>query len=468
MKPEKRWIALFCILVSIWLIAVSSTLYQWMSGLSPLVNTDINLYYFTLPLLSIYLFYAIHTVFVSCVYLVTFSKVKNHQLKKIIESRKRSNDLLSIYNRCIQDSTLTNDLCSIIIPSRNEEGVIGKTVRHCLLQTHYNIEVIVICHNCDDRTFYDAQVQDDRVRVFNLSTKESGKGIALNEGVKRAHGKYILILDSDAMLSRDFIETALPLFDDNCSAVQGRYIPSNRDYNLVTRLLSLEGDLWSTPYMTVRSLLSQQVFLGGTGYIIRTDVLNDVGNFTNHMVDDFELSCRLLKKKHKIVFAPHSIDYDEKPPTFEIMIRQRARWAKGFISLLKSRVLEPTDVLGNIYWLGPIATFSSLLILLIAGYNAVYNMVFGYYPFVYAFVPLQFWFVLIGTVIAMQCLILVKQYGARGLKYAAYLPIYNLFSIYSFAALIKGLFVMSWQNTKTLHGFVTNREREQIERQAMV
>jgi biofilm PGA synthesis N-glycosyltransferase PgaC len=459
--------ALFCILLSLWLISVSSTLYQWVFGLSPLVDSSINLYYFTLPLLSIYFFYFFVSIFISSVYLVTIGKVKNHQLQRIIESRKIEN--LINENKSIQHSNFASELCTIIIPSRNEESVIGKTVRHCLLQTHRNIEVIVICHNCDDTTFHEAQVvKDNRVRAFDLRTKETGKGIALNEGVKRANGKYILILDSDAMLSRDFIETALPLFEDNVAAVQGRYVPSNRNYNTVTRLLALEGDLWSTPYMTARSLFGQKVFLGGTGYIIRTDILNEVGNFTNHLVDDFELSCRLLKKKHKIAFAPLSTDYDEKPPTFEIMIRQRARWAKGFISLLKRRVLEPTDILGNIYWLAPISTLSTLLILLIAGYNSIYDILFGYFPYVYAYISLQLWFILVGTMLATQCLILVKQYGTRGLKYAVYLPIYNMFSIYAFAAFIKGLLVKSWQNTKTLHGFVSSIEREQIERQEIV
>ena len=71
-------------------------------------------------------------------------------------------------------------------------------------------------------------MEDNRVRAFDLRTNEAGKGIALNEGVKRANGKYILILDSDGMLSRDFIEKALPLFDGNNAAIQGRYVPSNQ------------------------------------------------------------------------------------------------------------------------------------------------------------------------------------------------------------------------------------------------
>ncbi len=472
MKQEKRWMVLFYFMVTLWVVSVGSTLAQWIYGISPLVDTNISLFYITLPLLSIYLFYFFVTIFIFCVYLIGYNKVKNYQLRKITKAREQlkspthNEKILQSFHLTTSKSNHTfDDLCSIIIPSRNEENVIGNTVRHCLLQTYQNIEIIIICHNCDDRTFYEAQVNDIRVKAVDFRTKESGKGVALNEGLKRANGKYILVLDSDAMLSRDFIETAIPLFDDNYAAVQGRYVPSNRDYNFVTRLLALEGDLWSTSYMTARSFLGQGVFLGGTGYIVRADVLSEVGDFTNHLVDDFELSCRLLKKKHKIAFAPLSIDYDEKPPTFDIMIRQRARWAKGFISLLKRRVLRPTDILGNIYWLGTVATMSSFLILLIAAYNAVYDVLFGYYPYIYAFVPLQTWFLLIGSIMSMQCLVLVKQYGLKkGLKYSRDLPAYNLFSIYAFAALLKAFFVRSWQNTKTSHGFVTDKERERIEK----
>ena len=142
------------------------------------------------------------------------------------------------------------------------------------------------------------------------------------------------------MLSRDFIEKAIPVFDYGYVAVQGRYMPSNRGYSFITKLLGIEGDLWSTPYSTTRALLDQRCGLGGTGYIIKKDILMEVGGFANHLVDDYELTCRVLKKKYRIGFAPLCINYDEKPPNLEIMLRQRARWAKGFLDLLKHNVIE--------------------------------------------------------------------------------------------------------------------------------
>jgi cellulose synthase/poly-beta-1,6-N-acetylglucosamine synthase-like glycosyltransferase len=459
MQSEKRWLVLFCVLASLWVISLTSTLYQWIGGYTPLTGSDISLFYLTLPLLSIIFFYTFVSIFVFSFYLLTFNKARDYQLRKINEG----SNIIVIKNNTPVQNYAEDDLCSIIIPASNEESVIRKTVYHCLLQTHRNIEVLVICHNCSDGTFSEAQVQDNRVKAFDFKTSEGGKGIALNEGVKRANGKYILILDSDGILSRDFIEKALPLFDDYYAAVQGRYVPSNRNHSFVTKLLALEGDLWSTPYMTVGSMIGKEVFLGGTGYIIRKDVLNEIGNFTNHLVDDFELSCRMLRKKHKTAFAPLSINYDEKPPSFDIMLRQRARWAKGFMNLLKKWELAPRNLLGMIYWLSPIATLSSLLMLLLIGFDAIYNILFGYYLYSYAYVPLQLWFALIGTIMFMQCMVLFKQYGAGGLKQAVYLPVYNLFSIYNLAALIKSFFVKSWTSTKTVHGFITERERHQIE-----
>lgn len=465
MQSEKRWMVLFCVMVSLWLISLISTLYQWIDGIIPIMGTETDLMYLTTPLLYIIWFYSFVSIFVFSLYLISFDKVKKLQVQKFNESRENKGDPTNKIKSPISISP--NTLCSIIIPSRNEESVIRNAVCNCLLQTHTNIEVIVICHNCSDNTFYQAQVDDARVKVIDLRTSEAGKGIALNEGVNRANGKYILILDSDGLLSRDFIEKALPLFASGNAAIQGIYVPSNRSYSLITRLVALEGDLWSTPYMTVRSLIGKKVFLGGTGFIIRKDVLNEVGNFTNHLVDDFELSCRLLKKKHRIAFAPLSIDYDEKPPTFDIMLRQRARWARGFLSLLKSMVMEPKDILGHIYWLSPLATISGLLMLLIIGFNAIYNILFGYYLYSYAFVPLQLWFILVGTTMGLQTLVLAKQYGARGLKYAAYLPIYNLFSLYHISALLKGFFVKSWGSTKTSHGFISDKEIQQIEKEQL-
>jgi cellulose synthase/poly-beta-1,6-N-acetylglucosamine synthase-like glycosyltransferase len=401
-----------------------------------------------LPILGFSLIYVFMLILVFVVHLGAYGKVRKYQMqmkKKASEKFRKQ-----------------TELCTIIIPARNEESVIKRTVLNCLQQTYQNIEVIVVCHNCTDRTFDEAKMEDSRVKVFDLQTKESGKGIALNYGVERSGGNYLLVLDSDGLLTRDFLENALPLFDENYAAVQGRYIASNRNFNFVTKMLALEGDLWSTAFMTVRSHLGRRCPLGGTGYIVRKDILAKVGMFANHLVDDYELTFRLLRNGYRIAYAPLSVNYDEKPPTLEFMLRQRARWGRGFIDLLGIKIAEGSDIIGHIYWLNPIAAIAGLIMLMIPAYAALHYLIFDYYPYTYTYIPLTTWLVLTGALFALQAAVLVREYGRRGFVYAAQIPALTPFSHYWFVSFLKAFSVKSWANTKTTHGFMKDTRIEKI------
>jgi cellulose synthase/poly-beta-1,6-N-acetylglucosamine synthase-like glycosyltransferase len=297
-------------------------------------------------------------------------------------------------------------------------------------------------------------VDDPRVHVYELNTESAGKGIALNFAVEKATGKYILVLDSDGLLTNDFVERTLPMFRANYAAVQGRFIPSNRNFNFVTRMLSLEGDLWSTPFMAIRSHFGRRTPLGGTGYIIRKDVLSKVGMFANHLVDDYELTFRLLRHGYRIAFAPLSINYDEKPPTISSMFRQRARWGKGFIDLLSTRIAGRSDILGGIYWLNPIAAIAGLILLMIPAFAAIHYLAFDYYPYTYSYIPLYAWLALTALLYSLQAAVLLKQYGTKGIAYSALTLLLIPFSHYWFVTFMKAFTIKSWANTKTAHGFV--------------
>jgi cellulose synthase/poly-beta-1,6-N-acetylglucosamine synthase-like glycosyltransferase len=446
---DKAWIVFFFAVIALWALVLISTIYPWVYGIEILVNTEVDLTYFTLPILAFNLIYVFMLMMIFVLYLLAFRKVRNYQLKM----KKKMSEKFS----------KQAELCSIVIPARNEESVIKRTVLDCLQQTYHNIEVVVVCHNCTDRTYIEAKVDDPRVKVYDLQTKDVGKGIALNYGVENSSGKYIMVLDSDGLLTHDFLENALPLFDGNYTAVQGRYVPSNRNFNFVTRMLGLEGDLWSTPYMTIRTYLGHRCPLGGTGYIIRKDILIKTGMFANHLVDDYELSFRLLRKGYRIAFAPLSINFDEKPPTIDFMLRQRARWAKGFIDLLGTRIADRSDIVGHIFWLNPIAAITGFIMLMVPAFAAVHYLLYDYYPYTYSYVPLTTWLIVTGALFALQSAVLVKEYGRRGFLYAVQIPLFLPFSHYWFVSFIRAFTIKSWATTKTTHGFMKEKRAETLQ-----
>jgi cellulose synthase/poly-beta-1,6-N-acetylglucosamine synthase-like glycosyltransferase len=448
MNFDRLWICAFFILIALWAVVLISTIAS--ASKNVLVDRDVDLTIVTLIPVAITIVYFFLWIFIYSVYFLTFSKVKNRQIRaQKMHSKKRYEG---------------RELCSIIIPARNEVSVIRRTVLSCLDQSYANIEVLVVAHNSDDGTYEEVRkMSDPRVKAFDFKTKETGKGLALNYGVEHAKGKYILIVDADGIVMNDFLENAMPLFSDGrYIAVQGRFISSNRNYNLLTRMLSLEDDLWSAAFMTVRSFFGGRCPLAGTGFIIKKDVLIDAGGFGSSLVDDFELSFRLSRQKRKLTYAPLSIIYDEKPPSLNIMFRQRSRWAKGFINLLNKRIAEPADIVGQLIWLNPIATMMGLFMLVLIGYASVHNLLFEYYPFTFSYLPMNVWLLTVVVLYSLEFMVIVKQYGSKGLRYAAYLPIYLLFSQYFSIVTVKGFFVKSWGNSKTTHGFTVETDMQEI------
>ena len=167
-----------------------TTVYNRLVGSYGLVDDSVDLSFVTTPLLAIILVYTIVTIFVFIAYLVLIKKVKKEQ---IVSCNTYAMLTASAKSQSDKGRVLETDLCSIIIPSKNEESVIRRTVEECLKQSHQNLEVIVVCHNCTDRTFEEANVKDSRVRVYDFKTKEVGKGIALNHGVQK--GKRELLIN---------------------------------------------------------------------------------------------------------------------------------------------------------------------------------------------------------------------------------------------------------------------------------
>ena len=90
-------------------------------------------------------------------------------------------------------------LVSIITPTYNSEKYIKETIRSIQGQTYSNWEMIIVDDCSSDMTVSVVEnfVNDDaRISVYQLQ-KNSGAGVARNQAVDLAKGRYIAFLDSD-------------------------------------------------------------------------------------------------------------------------------------------------------------------------------------------------------------------------------------------------------------------------------
>ena len=94
---------------------------------------------------------------------------------------------------------------SVIVPVYNTEKYLNQCVDSLLNQTLKNVEFIFVDDGSTDRSveiIEEYQRKDDRIRL--IKQKNQYAGVARNNGMKVATGKYIIFLDSD-----DFFEPTL-------------------------------------------------------------------------------------------------------------------------------------------------------------------------------------------------------------------------------------------------------------------
>ena len=242
---------------------------------------------------------------------------------------------------------------SFVIPCKNEQEAIYKTIRKCA-EVDYNkkkIEVVVINDGSTDNTLqemYKAKkdYREVKIKIINWK-KNKGKRHGMAKGFRSAKGEIVIQLDSDSFIDKDALKHIIPIFlDKNIGAVVGHSEPANKDENIITKI--------QTPYyfMSFRALKATEsifnmVFCcsGCFSAYRRKYVLPVLGELLNEKFlgrkitygDDRALTNQILKAGYKAVYSYEAKAYTIIPNTLKTFLKQQVRWKKGwFINSLKA------------------------------------------------------------------------------------------------------------------------------------
>lgn len=103
---------------------------------------------------------------------------------------------------------------SIIIPCFNDHKFIERSIKSALSQSYTNTEVIVVDDGSNNRTKKLLNNLNPKLDLL-LSQTNLGQSTARNNGIKKATGELILVLDSDDYFESDFVEKAVRQFSDD-------------------------------------------------------------------------------------------------------------------------------------------------------------------------------------------------------------------------------------------------------------
>jgi cellulose synthase/poly-beta-1,6-N-acetylglucosamine synthase-like glycosyltransferase len=224
---------------------------------------------------------------------------------------------------------------AFIVAAHNEETVIGNIVRN-LKDINYPkdlYDIYVIADNCTDNTAKIAEKNGARVcERFNESKK--GKGYALEwmfDKLFKMDKQYdaVCVLDADNLVSQNYLREMNAHLCRGHKIIQGYLDSKNPHDSLISGSYSITYWLNNRLFQLPRYYIGLCCAIGGTGFVVATDVLKEIGWGATCLTEDLEFTVKLVLRGLKVHWAHEAIVYDEKPITMAQSWKQRKRWMQG-------------------------------------------------------------------------------------------------------------------------------------------
>jgi cellulose synthase/poly-beta-1,6-N-acetylglucosamine synthase-like glycosyltransferase len=227
----------------------------------------------------------------------------------------------------------------VLIPAKNEESCIGACIKS-ILDSDYpkdKLGITVVIDDSKDRTLEICKKFEPKIEVVELGPKKC-KAEALNEVLPRVDGEIVAVFDADCVVDNKCIREAVKHFSNqDVDGVSGAIKTCNKQ-KFLPRILSLET-CFTSFLESVFSRFGANPHFSGKNFFLRKEVLDKIGRFDEQsFLEDVELSIRMKRLGHKVVFDPAAVTMQNEPEDFRSYVSQRKRWARGTFRIKKLKM----------------------------------------------------------------------------------------------------------------------------------
>jgi cellulose synthase/poly-beta-1,6-N-acetylglucosamine synthase-like glycosyltransferase len=280
---------------------------------------------------------------------------------------------------------------SIHVAAYNEKRVIERLLVALEKLDYPEYEVVLVDDSTDESVQILLRWRDrPRFKILHRTSRKGYKGGALREAllVTDPRAEYVVVFDADSVPFPDSIQRLLPHFyrvteqrasNRRLESAFGRSEPPSEPGQIKRRseIAAVQSYQWHVlnkseswlteavraeyagSYMVERPFqdaVGSLKMIAGTAYMIRADVLREVGWGTS-ITEDWELTLKLYTRGYKVVYTPWAETPAECVSTFGRLARQRMRWAEGhtynvrkwFLPIMRSRLVSPLEKLEFLY-----------------------------------------------------------------------------------------------------------------------
>jgi len=232
-----------------------------------------------------------------------------------------------------------------IVPCKHEKNTIGDTIRamHQLSYPDDKKQILVVIHEgTDDGTIgivnqTIAELETDTIQLVTYNEAPVNKPHGLNKALAVATGDFVAIFDAEDEPHPDLLRVVnTALITTEADVLQSGVQLMNYDSNWYSIFNVLEYYFWfkSSLHYYAKNRVAP---LGGVSVFFRRTLLQKVGGWDmNCLTEDAEVGIRLSHSgaKVSVIYSAEYATREETPPTVVSFVKQRTRWAQGFLQIL--------------------------------------------------------------------------------------------------------------------------------------
>lgn len=260
-------------------------------------------------------------------------------------------------------------LVSVIIANYNHKDLLGRCLESVFESNYPYFEVVLVDNASTDGSIEFVKDRFGKKNSLRIIQNYENSGFAggSNAGIELADGKYLVFLNNDTEVDKNWLWELVKVMESDRSigAAQCKLI-SMCDKK---RFYSAGGLIDCFAFSVDRGGEQEDVgqydkieeifFAHGAAFVVRHDVLNEVGCFDNDyflFYEETDLCWRIWLRGYRIVFVPRSVVFHVGGATMDKRTRAKLKTAyhrhkNQITTLLKNYQLS------NLLWYVPILVF---------------------------------------------------------------------------------------------------------------
>lgn len=176
------------------------------------------------------------------------------------------------------------------------------------------------------------------VKYITREDNEGAKAGNINNALKYIKGDLFAVLDADMIPQKDFLSKTVGYFvDENLAFVQTPQVYYNQDmyqYNL-NKSIPNEQDFFMREIEEARASINAVLHVG-TNAVFRKSAVEEIGGYpTCSITEDMAVGMLLQSKGYITKFINEVLVLGLSATTFTELVKQRDRWCRGNLQVLK-------------------------------------------------------------------------------------------------------------------------------------